>query len=97
MRNIKNIAIIAHVDHGKTTMVDKLLQASGTFRENEEIVSAPLEQVTIFNESQSEINLIINGGEVIPLEIGESLSFGDIIIESIVIVEKGSIVKYIGI
>ena len=31
----KNIAIIAHVDHGKTTLVDKLLQASGTFRENE--------------------------------------------------------------
>ena len=33
----KNIAIIAHVDHGKTTLVDKLLQASGTFRENEEV------------------------------------------------------------
>ena len=68
-----------------------------TSRENEEIVSAPIEQVTIFNESKKEINLIINGGEVIPLEIGESLSFGDIIIESIVVVEKGSIVKYIGI
>ena len=68
-----------------------------TTTENEEIVSAPLEQVTIFNESQSEINLIINGGEVIPLEVSESLSFGDIIIESIIVVEKGSIVKYIGI
>ena len=34
---IRNIAIIAHVDHGKTTMVDKLLQTSGTFRENEEV------------------------------------------------------------
>ena len=37
MKQIRNIAIIAHVDHGKTTLVNQLLVSSGTFRENEEI------------------------------------------------------------
>ena len=36
-KNIRNIAIIAHVDHGKTTLVDCMLKQSGVFRDNQHV------------------------------------------------------------
>ena len=48
--NKRNIAIIAHVDHGKTTLVDKLLHASGTFRDNEDVAERVMDSNDIERE-----------------------------------------------
>ncbi|MBU6511309.1 MAG: translational GTPase TypA [Betaproteobacteria bacterium] len=53
--SIRNIAIIAHVDHGKTTMVDQLLRQSGTFRQNQQIA----ERVMDSNDLERERGITI--------------------------------------
>lgn len=48
--NIRNVAIIAHVDHGKTTLVNQLLKTAGTFRSNEEIIDRAMDSNDIERE-----------------------------------------------
>ena len=55
-KKIRNIAIIAHVDHGKTTLVDAMLRQSHVFRENEQVA----ERVMDSNDQEKEIGITIH-------------------------------------
>ena len=61
MKNIRNIAIIAHVDHGKTTLIDAILRQTGVFRKNQQVAERVMDSndlerekgITIFSKNAS--------------------------------------------
>ena len=80
-QNIRNIAIIAHVDHGKTTLVDALLRQSHIFRENEQVAERVMDSndlekergITILSKNTS---VIYNGTKINIVDTPGHADFG---------------------
>jgi len=72
-REIRNIAIIAHVDHGKTTLVDQMLRQSGTFRENQQLI----ERVMDSGELEKEKGITISSKNTAVLWNGTKINIVD--------------------
>ena len=53
--------------------------------------------VSIVNLGSEEIHVIINDGDMIPIDSNETLNLGDLVIDTIIVVEKGATVKFIGV
>ena len=56
-----------------------------------------LKNVSVVNLGLNEIHVIVNGGDMLALDSNETLNLGDLEVDTLVVVEKGSIVKYIGV
>ncbi len=80
-KDIRNIAIIAHVDHGKTTLVDQMLRQSGTFRENEQVAdrvmdSGDLEKEKGITISSKNTTIVWNGTKINIVDTPGHADFG---------------------
>ena len=68
--DVRNVAIIAHVDHGKTTLVDELLKQSGTFRENQDVG----ERIMDSNDIERERGITILSKNRLPFSLCRPIS-----------------------
>ena len=74
---LRNVAIIAHVDHGKTTLVDEMLKQSGVYRENQQVV----ERVMDSNDLERERGITI-------LAKNTAVSYGDVKINIVFCIKR---------
>ena len=65
--------------------------------DREEGKNTVLTNVTIVNMSVDRIHVVINRGDELPLDSGETMTLGDLVIDSIVVVVSGSTVRYMGV
>lgn len=65
--------------------------------DREEGLNRILRNVSVINLGSNEIHVIVNGGDELPLDSNETLNLGDLTVDTILVVERGSIVKYIGV
>ena len=64
--DIRNVAIVAHVDHGKTTLVDAMLWQSGSFRENQDVAERVMDSMDL----ERELRAALGRDERLPLGVG---------------------------
>ena len=65
--------------------------------DREEGINRILKNVSVVNLGLDEIHVIVNGGDMLALDSNETLNLGDLEVDTLVVVERDSIVKYIGV
>ena len=65
--------------------------------DREEGINRILKNVSVVNLGSDEIHVIVNGGDMLALDSNETLNLGDLEVDTLIVVEEGSTVKYIGV
>ena len=65
--------------------------------DREEGINRILKNVSVVNLGLDEIHVIVNGGDMLALDSNETLNLGDLEVDTLIVVEEGSTVKYIGV